>query len=130
MKRRPANQKITRGQMKEYEVEWRKHNKWLKQSHQPKLTLDEFIAKVKGKKYKPEFKEATTPVFISGRDLRTHREKYPSLKGSAPTAMSGRKKENPKYTGSLIKGIATMHKSNAVPIADPQHAIDIARMAK
>ena len=34
------------------------------------------------------------------------------------------------YTGDLIKGIATMHKSNAVPIIDEQQATDIARMRR
>ena len=40
------------------------------------------------------------------------------------------KKESPKYTGTLIKGIATMHKSNAVPILNDQDAVDIAKMRR
>ena len=40
------------------------------------------------------------------------------------------KKESPKYTGTLIKGIATMHKSNAVPILNQQEAIDISNMRR
>lgn len=35
-----------------------------------------------------------------------------------------------RYTGSLIKGIATMHKSNAVPVLDDEHIIDIAHMRR
>mgnify|MGYP003122102451 CR=1 FL=1 len=46
-------------------------------------------------------------------DYRTH-------KNTIPTAGSmignGTKKESTKYTGTDIVGIATMHKSNAVPI--------------
>jgi hypothetical protein len=42
----------------------------------------------------------------------------------------GTKKEPQKYTGTLIKGIATMHKSNAVPILNEQDAIDISRMRR
>ena len=34
------------------------------------------------------------------------------------------------YTGTLIKGIATMHKSNAVPIINDQEAKDIASMRR
>jgi hypothetical protein len=34
------------------------------------------------------------------------------------------------YTGTLIKGIATMHKSNAVPIINDQEATDISRMRR
>lgn len=40
------------------------------------------------------------------------------------------KKEKMEYTGTLVKGIATMHKSNAVPVIDDQHIIDIARMRR
>jgi len=40
------------------------------------------------------------------------------------------KKESLKYTGTLIKGIATMHKSNAVPIINQQQAKDIANMRR
>jgi hypothetical protein len=43
---------------------------------------------------------------------------------------SGTKKESPKYTGSLVKGIATMHKSNAVPIINQKEATEISRMGK
>lgn len=34
------------------------------------------------------------------------------------------------YTGTLIKGIATMHKSNAVPVINDQEAKDIATMRR
>jgi len=40
------------------------------------------------------------------------------------------KKESPMYTGTLVKGIATMHKSNAVPIINQQQAEDIAKMRR
>jgi hypothetical protein len=34
------------------------------------------------------------------------------------------------YTGTMVKGIATMHKSNAVPIFSNEQAVDIARMRR
>lgn len=40
------------------------------------------------------------------------------------------KNESQRYTGSLVKGIATMHKSNAVPIIDDQQAKDISAMRR
>lgn len=40
------------------------------------------------------------------------------------------KKETPQYTGSAIKGIGTMHKSNAVPIFTDEQAIEIATMRR
>ena len=40
------------------------------------------------------------------------------------------KRESMKYTGSLVKGIATMHKSNAVPVIDEEQMKDISRMRR
>jgi len=40
------------------------------------------------------------------------------------------KKETPKYTGTKIKGIGTMHKSNAVPIFSDDEAKDISSMRR
>lgn len=51
----------------------------------------------------------------------------PSLNSGAAVAT----KAEPKvYTGTLIKGIATMHKSNAVPILNEEDAIAISRMRR
>jgi hypothetical protein len=35
-----------------------------------------------------------------------------------------------RYTGTLVTGIATMHKSNAVPVINQEQAEEISRMAK
>jgi len=37
---------------------------------------------------------------------------------------------NPIYTGTKVKGIATMHKSNAVPVFSDEEAIDISKMRR
>ena len=39
-------------------------------------------------------------------------------------------KESPKYTGTKIKGIGTMHKSNAVPVFSDEEAIAISTMRR
>jgi hypothetical protein len=41
-----------------------------------------------------------------------------------------RTKDIPKYTGTLIKGIATMHKSNAVPVLNQEQAEEISKMRR
>ena len=51
----------------------------------------------------------------------------PSLDTGAGIAA---KNESQKYTGTLVKGIATMHKSNAVPVIDQQQAQEISRMRR
>jgi hypothetical protein len=43
---------------------------------------------------------------------------------------NGFKKEENKYTGTLITGIATMHKSNAVPVINKKQAEEISRMRR
>jgi hypothetical protein len=40
------------------------------------------------------------------------------------------KAPNKVYTGSMIKGIGTMHKSNAIPIFSNEQAEDIAKMRR
>jgi hypothetical protein len=59
-------------------------------------------------------------------EISNHREKYPSGDGIGTTYA---RKEN-VYTGTLIKGIATMHKSNAVPIMNDEQAIEVATMRR
>ena len=39
-------------------------------------------------------------------------------------------KESIKYTGTKVLGIATMHKSNPVPIFSDQEAVDVATMRR
>jgi hypothetical protein len=39
-------------------------------------------------------------------------------------------KPNPVYTGTKVKGIGTMHKSNAVPVFSDEEARDIATMRR
>ena len=111
-------------------------------------TLDEYIDYCYGRKYKKpdprDYRNFTKLNTESQRNYRAeedakHREKYPSLmeqavKDGTFTTMGGdgmRKKEPMKYTGDLIEGIATMHKSNAVPVMKgTNQAKDIARMRR
>jgi hypothetical protein len=67
-------------------------------------------------------------VSTSSRDnYRRSAPEYPSVPDTAGVAA---RVEPPRYTGTLVKGIGTMHKSNAVPIIDEQQMIDIARMRR
>ena len=40
------------------------------------------------------------------------------------------KRNTPEYTGDLVKGISTMHKSNAVPVISEQELKDHANMRR
>ena len=60
-------------------------------------------------------------VPISGNYCRRSTPEYPSVPDTVGVAPRGRK---PRYTGTLVRGISTMHKSNAVPIIDEQQMKD------
>jgi len=45
-------------------------------------------------------------------------------------AIACTKKADTLYTGTKIKGIGTMHKSNAVPVFSDEEAVDISRMRR
>lgn len=62
---------------------------------------------------------------MRAEESRRYREMYPSLDSESGL---GLKKESPQYTGDLLIGIATMHKSNAVPVLKQEDAEDLARM--
>jgi hypothetical protein len=60
----------------------------------------------------------------AGRSTSSH---IPSLNtGGAVATMAAPK----VYTGTKVKGIATMHKSNAVPVFSDEEAIDISKMRR
>ena len=65
---------------------------------------------------------------LSSANDRANTRHIPSLDTghSGPVAT----KENPKYTGTKILGIGTMHKSNAVPVFSEEEAHDIATMRR
>jgi len=72
-------------------------------------------------------KEQSLSSYSLGKSARGDTPKIPSLPFTGGVCAL---KPNPVYTGSSIKGIGTMHKSNAVPIFSDQEAIDIATMRR
>ena len=104
-----------------YAKEFREHNKLMRKIGCKEKSLEEYITYRQGK-YKPELKGTPLPKY----EISNHREKYPSGDGIGTTY--ARKEQ--VYTGTLIKGIATMHKSNAVPVIDQKQAIEIANMRR
>ena len=97
------------------------------------------IKKVKPKgeiyeKYQPPaFRpiETTKPTRILSyaEQRRAESQQYPSRSDFA-TPESCSKPERKEYTGTLVKGIGTMHKSNAIPVIDDQQMKDLASMRR
>tara|TARA_A100001388_G_C28366706_1_gene310479 strand:- start:42 stop:338 length:297 start_codon:yes stop_codon:yes gene_type:complete len=67
-------------------------------------------------------------VHVSQR--ANYRRSVPEYPSHTDTAGVAPRVESPRYTGTLVKGIGTMHKSNAVPIIDEEQMKDIARMRR
>ena len=90
-------------------------------------------------KLKPQFSREV-------RALKPALEKSLAMMSSGPKIPPGRetpriasldtgwvactKKSDTAYTGTKVKGIGTMHKSNAVPIFSNEEAIDISKMRR
>ena len=104
-----------------YAAEFREHNKFMRRIGCKEKSLDEYIQYRQGN-YKPALKGTPMPKY----QVSDHRQKYPSGDGIGTTYA---RKEN-VYTGTLITGIATMHKSNAVPVINQKQAIEIANMRR
>lgn len=98
--------------------------KWEEQNASWQALLDKYGEKKVVKEMKQTLKDVYKLEIPAGRNTTAHIKSLNSGLGVAT------KKESPKYTGTLIKGIATMHKSNAVPVLNQQDAEDISKMRR
>ncbi len=104
-----------------YATEFREHNKLMRKIGCKEKSLEEYITYRQGK-LKPTLRGTPMPKY----EISNHREKYPSGDGIGTTYA---RKEN-VYTGTLIKGISTLHKSNAVPVINDEQILEIAKMRR
>lgn len=85
------------------------------------------------KKYEPKkpvksvAKQELRDTYSLGKPACRETPKIPSLPFTGEPCL---KKANPVYTGTKVKGIGTMHKSNAVPIFSDDEAVAIATMRR
>jgi hypothetical protein len=127
--RKPKQKKLTVSQIEKYQDSLKKYNKDLRRMglQDMQMTLDEYIAYCSGT-YKPKKKDTKTETYTTTTEpYRRPTQHIPSL---GTGIGNGLKKQNQQYTGTLIKGIATMHKSNAVPILSKEEAISVANMRR
>ena len=119
---RKRSKKVTTSSHTKMAMDWLDYNKRMKKLGCKTKTFDEYIQYRKGN-YKPKLRGTPMPDY---KVDQSHREKYPS---QAEIGVACKKEPN-TYTGTLIKGIATMHKSNAVPVIDEEQMKDISRMRR
>ena len=79
------------------------------------------------KKYETKPVTARVKPVTQPKPFVRETKQYPSLNTGFHDCT---KKATPVYTGTAIKGIGTMHKSNAVPIFSDEQAIEIASMRR
>ena len=116
-KKNKSKAKLTLGKIAKYEELMRKHNKEMKRLNCTNLimNLKEYIDYCQGN-YKPKSKPTTSTPWHDSGTYRKEDQHVPSL-NSSKSFDPCTKKETLKYTGERrLVGIATMHKSNMVPI--------------
>ena len=118
--------------MKALELEWRRYNKDMRRNNMHSCqfeTLEDYANYVQGK---PKKRQKEFTDYAPSKSYVRNTKSYPSIKTSdtIPTGSTARK-EPQQYTGDLIVGIGTMHKSNMVPIMrGTNEAKDIAKMRR
>jgi hypothetical protein len=120
--------KLTDNQRVKLEQEWRAYNKRMRQMncHSAQFdTFEQYLAYTRGE-HKPSKKEFVP--YKPEESYRRETKNYPSMSNSI--AGFAPRKENQKYTGDYITGIATMHKSNLVPITNKQQAVEVSQMRR
>ena len=77
---------------------------------------------------KPSKKQSKTIVLPT--QIPAYRRETPKIDSLPFTGGPCPKAPDKVYTGTMIKGIGTMHKSNAVPVFSNEEAEDIAKMRR
>jgi hypothetical protein len=131
-KTQPKQKKLTKAQLEKLMVQWRQHNKNMRRSHSHDMRFSKFEDYVDYTFGKKTATKKTFEVYQPSESYRRETIHYPSVNTSS---LSGQciKAEPKVYTGEReLLGIATLHKSNAVPIFadDKEYAKDIARMRR
>ena len=132
--RKPQQQKLTQAQQEKLAEEHRLYNKRMRQAgrHSERMSYEEYVDYVFGKKSttKQEHMDPTTIKTFTPAAPRYTRQtvQYASLETQSRTIPAQPAKK--EYTGTLVKGIATLHKSNAVPVLGEEDATEIARMRR
>ena len=121
--------KLTRAKLAQFTSEWQTHNrKWrTKDATLVFNTLEEYIDYRHGRlqrsnrsrrDYVPAHTHATTAVYSL------------TDQGLLPTATSTNRKEQPKYSGSYVRGIALAHKSNYMVVGQEDDPESYAKMRR
>jgi hypothetical protein len=118
----------------EYQLEFHAHNKQARRDGLPQLqfrTIEEYVAYRRGTGKRVDNRQSTKPLQTS--KLISHRfiKETKAERTKAPVASSQPVKLEVKhYTGDYMIGIATMHKSNLVPVGRDTNPTDYSTMRR
>jgi hypothetical protein len=120
--------KMTRAKEASWRDDFAVYNRELRRQGEPRLTWEQYMDMRLGRgARRVEPKRTTLSVLPGSHPRYQDRTHIPSLD---IVAGHTNLRESIKYTGTLVKGIATMHKSNAVPVIDEEQMKDISRMRR
>ena len=134
--KKPKAKKLTQKDTERLQLEWRQYNKRMRRNNNHSLQFehfDDYVAYTRGQ-YKPNRKEEKEfKTYAPTQPYVRNTTQYRSLQTSDKIPGYAAKKETQTYSGERqLLGIATMHKSNMVPIfADnKEQAKEIAQMRR
>lgn len=104
--------------------EFNDYNRGMRRMGSTEMSLDDYILYRQGRLKVAAKKGKTLSVEYQVSD---HRNRYPSAGTGIGVASSKREQV---YTGTYVKGIGTLHKSNSVPVTSNEDAIAIAQMRR
>ena len=132
--KKPKTKKLTQKQLEQMRVEWRQYNKDMRRKNMSSLQwedFDDYLAYRQGKAPNRNKVEKEFKPYAPSEPYVRNTTQYPSLQTSNTIPGACAKRESQKYTGDLIVGIGTMHKSNAVPIMrGTKQAEELAQMRR
>ena len=129
--RKKSKKAMSPAKLEKLKVQWRQHNKDCRRRHihsSQFAEFEDFVAYVMGTYKAPKI--TTKRKSYEPPKVRETKD-YPSLSNNV--SGNGTRKEPMQYTGERkLLGIATMHKSNMVPIFEDQkeQAVEIAQMRR
>lgn len=120
--------KLTKAKEQSWRDDFAIYNRELKRQGQQRLTWEQYMNMRLGKSSVAKPAQVRSNYVPSNTHPRyVDRVVHPSL---GIVGGNTERRESLKYTGTLVKGIATMHKSNAVPVIDEEQMKDISRMRR
>lgn len=120
--------KLTKAKEQSWRDDFAIYNRELKRQGVKRITWEQYMDMRLGKSRISKPQQVRTNFVPTNTHPRyVDRVDYPSL---GIVGGNTERREPLKYTGTLVKGIATMHKSNAVPVIDEEQMKDISRMRR